>query len=182
MIILMGKTSSGKDTIMKELITSYGFSMIVRYTTRPIRDGEKDGHTYFFISEDDFKQKVESGFFAEWKEYDTVEGKWYYGTSEESLLNAGINSVVVLTPAGYRDVKDKLPKTVKVAYVYANNATIMERVISRGDNPKEAQRRLESDNVDFKGIEYEVDKIFYNNQNNDLTAVVENIVNWYIKP
>ena len=44
MIVLCGKTASGKDTIMKLLVTT-GFKPVVRYTTRPIRPGEIDGVT-----------------------------------------------------------------------------------------------------------------------------------------
>ena len=181
MLILIGKTASGKDAIRNELKTKYGFTKAVGYTTRPIREGEIDGDTYYFISNEEFEEKKNAGFFSEWKEYETVQGKWCYGTSEESLLNADLNTVVILTPAGYRDVKEKLPSTAKVAYIYANNATITERLMKRGDDDKEAQRRLESDNADFRGIEFQVDKIFYNNQKNNLAEVVDNLVAWYVK-
>lgn len=181
MLILIGKTASGKDAISSELVRKFGFSKIVRYTTRPIRKEEIPGDTYYFISEKDFLKKVESNFFAEWKEYDTVHGKWYYGTSEESLVNDTLNKVIILTPTGYRDIKDKLASETKVAYIYANNMTIEERLLKRGDNSKEAQRRLQSDNTDFKGIEYEVDKIFYNNRHCNIVDVVEDIVDWYVK-
>lgn len=179
MLILIGKTASGKDAISSELIREYGFSKVVRYTTRPIRKEEIPGDTYYFISQKEFFEKVESNFFAEWKEYDTVHGKWYYGTSEESLLGDTQNKVIILPPACYRDVKDKLVSDTKVAYIYANNMTIEERLLKRGDNSKEAQRRLQSDNADFKGIEYEVEKIFYNNRHCNISDVVEDIVNWY---
>ena len=55
MITIMGKTSSGKDTVVNELISKYGFRKCVTYTTRPMRDGEKQDITYHFITEDDFK-------------------------------------------------------------------------------------------------------------------------------
>ena len=50
MICLIGKTASGKDTIAKELVNKYGYKRIVTYTTRPIRDGEKEGVNYYYIS------------------------------------------------------------------------------------------------------------------------------------
>ena len=70
---------------------------------------------------------------------------------------------------------------VLVIYIYANNATIKERLRSRGDDKSEAQRRLEHDNSDFKGVENEVDKIFYNNKGNNIDDVVNKIVAWLEK-
>ena len=49
LLILVGKTASGKDTIIKEL-TENGWDKVVTYTTRPIREGEKEGITYHYIS------------------------------------------------------------------------------------------------------------------------------------
>ena len=63
-------------------------------------------------------------------------------------------------------------------YIYANNATIKKRLIKRGDDPKEAQRRLEHDNEDFKGIENEVDKIVYNNDGANMNDVVKKIIEY----
>lgn len=178
MIIIMGKTASGKDTILKDLVINHGYKKIITYTTRPIRTSEKQGVTYHFISEDDFIQKIDSGFFAEWKTYNTEFGVWYYGTSLEDLENADDKTAIILTPDGYRDVISKLSTKPKVIYIYANNSTIKQRLIDRGDDKNEAQRRLEHDNVDFKGVESEVDRIFYNNKDNYIKDVVDSIVNW----
>ena len=79
-LILIGKTSSGK-TVIKEKLIENGFAGITTYTSRPMRKGEKQDVTYHFISEEDFKQKINEGFFAEWKSYITSDGVWYYGTA-----------------------------------------------------------------------------------------------------
>lgn len=117
-------------------------------------------------------------FFAEWKTYQTVLGEWHYGTSIKDLENADDKTVIVLTPDGYREIVDKLKERPKSIYIYANNATIQERLLNRGDNKDEAKRRLEHDNEDFKGIENEVDQIFYNNKGADIQEVVQKIVKW----
>ena len=141
-----------------------------------MRKGEKQDVTYHFISEEDFKQKINEGFFAEWKSYITVDGVWYYGTSLEDLENADDKSVIILTPDGYRDVVNKLSENPTAIYVYANNSTIKKRLMMRGDNPNEAQRRLGHDNEDFKGIENEVDRIVYNNDGTNINEVVQKIL------
>ncbi len=175
-ITLIGKTSCGKTSIANKLVSLYSFHKIVTYTSRPKRKGEIEDIDYHFISKDEFKQKIDEGFFAEWKSYITIEGVWYYGTALEDLKNAEDNSVIILTPEGFREIKDKLGNNVISIYIYANNQTIKKRLIARGDNPKEAERRLESDNKDFKGFENEVDRIVYNNDGTDINNVVDEIL------
>lgn len=177
-IVFIGKSCSGKDTVVNKLISQHNYKKIVTFTTRPMRKGEQQDVTYHFVSDEEFKEKIDNGFFAEWKTYNTEFGVWYYGTSLEDLENADDKTVIILTPDGYRDVVDKLSTKPKAIYLYANNSTIKERLISRGDDKNEAQRRLEHDNADFKGIENEVDKIFYNNKGSDIDDVVNNILVW----
>ena len=176
-LILIGKTSSGK-TLIKEKLTEKGFTGITTYTSRPMRKGEQQDITYHFISDKDFKQKINEGFFAEWKSYITADGVWYYGTALEDLKNGEYNSVIILTPDGYRDVVNKLSKKPIAIYIYANNTTIKKRLLKRGDDKNEAQRRLEHDNKDFKGIENEVDRIVYNNYGTNINEVVQKILDF----
>ena len=178
MVILIGKTASGKDTISNNLVARHGYKKIITYTTRPMRDGEEQDITYHFVSEEDFKQKIKDGFFAEWKTYNTEFGVWYYGTAIEDLENAEDNNIIILTPDGYRDVVNKLSNKPISIYVYANNSTIKSRLIKRGDDPKEAERRLLHDNEDFKGLENEINKIVYNNEGNNIDDVVDEIFNF----
>lgn len=175
MLILCGKTACGKDTIVEKLI-EHGYKKIITYTTRPMRRNEKQDITYHFILEDDFKQKIKNNFFAEWKTYNTEFGDWYYGTSIKDLENANDSSVVILTPAGYRDIIKKLSRKPISILIDADDNTIKKRLIKRGDNPKEAERRLVHDNEDFKGIENEVDYVINNNDGTNINDVVDEIL------
>ena len=178
MVTIIGKTCSGKNRIVNDLINNYGFNQIVTYTTRSPRNGEVNGETYHFVNTDDFMQKMKSGFFAEWKAYTTTEGVWYYGTAMEDLEKADDKTVVILTPDGYRDIKGKMNCKVVSIYLYANNATIKKRLMARGDDPKEAERRVLHDNEDFKGIENEVDRIVYNNESDTIDGAVQKILKY----
>ena len=175
-IVIIGKTASGKTKTTEKVVKEYGFNQIITYTTRPVRKDEKQDITYHFISDEDFKQKINDGFFAEYKSYDTEFGKWYYGSALEDLEKADDKSVIILTPDGYRDIVEKLSNRPTAIYIYANNATIKKRLLKRGDDKNEAQRRLEHDNEDFKGIENEVDRIVYNNDGTDIDEVVNKIL------
>ena len=174
LIVLCGKTCSGKDTICQELVKK-GFSKIVTYTSRPPRQGEVNGYTYHFITDEEFHKKIKEGFFLEYKSYTVADGSvWYYGSPKEEFYSDE-NSVIILTPDGYEDfLKLNIPH--KSIYIYANINTIKERLISRGDDKAEAQRRIEHDNQDFKGLEYKVNDIVYNNKGEDINNVVNKII------
>ena len=163
--------------MVKKLVEK-GYSRIVRYTTRPKRKGDKQGVTYHFITKEEFKQKIDEGFFAEYQSYDTEFGVWYYGTSLEDLKNANDKSVIILEPQSYRDIKNELHDNITCIYLYANNSTIKKRLEKRGDNPNEVIRRMESDNEDFKGFENEVDRIVYNNDGDNIDDVVSKILKY----
>ena len=178
MLVISGKSSSGKDLVVKKLVEKC-YSRIVRYTTRPKRKGEQQDITYHFITREEFNQKIEEGFFAEYQSYNTEFGVWYYGTSFEDLHNANNKSVIILEPQSYRDIKDESPnKDITCIYLYANNSTIKKRLEKRGDNPNEVIRRMESDNEDFKAFENEVDRIVYNNDGTNIDEVVSKILKY----
>lgn len=174
---ILGKTCSGKTTIVDKLVSSHGYKKIITYTSRPMRNKEVDGKDYHFISEIEFREKIHDGFFAEWKSYNTEFGKWFYGVAKEDLENTDEKSLLIITPDGYSDIKNA-GIYLKTIYIYANNQTIRERLKKRGDNKEEADRRIYADNIDFKGFENEADIIVYNNNNRKINDVVNKILRY----
>ena len=94
-IILCGKSGSGKDAIASALSEFEGVKRIVSSTSRPMREGETDGKESNFLSKEAFTEKVQNGDFIEYRLYDTLVGgnpdTWGYGTekfkaSEEVLV------------------------------------------------------------------------------------------------
>ncbi len=178
-IVLMGKTASGKDSVCREL-AKRGVTRIITYTTRPIRPGETNGISYHFISKDDFIKKINEGFFAEYKEYHVADGSiWYYGSAAQDYDTDELRTII-LTPAGYRDMKDVLSGKSYTIYLYANRATIRKRLAKRGDDKTEADRRLEQDRIDFRGLECEVDRIVYNSGGKTISEIADEILK-YVK-
>ena len=169
--IIMGKTCSDKTTIVNEL-KKYGFHPINTYTTRPPRKGD----TYHFISESEFLDKVEQDFFAEYKSYKTPEGVWHYGTARSDIENAQSKDIIILTPEGVRDLIRAYPTLdYRLIYVYANKRTMKNRLMKRGDKKEEVERRIRTDDEDFKGVESLADKIVYNNDGDNFAGVVDKI-------
>lgn len=156
MLVLIGKTATGKTEILKNLV-KLGMDSVVTTTTRPMRDGEVQDITYHFIDKSQFRRLKIQGFFAETTSYDTVHGTWYYGTQYKDLENSD-NKVVILNPDGIKTFADKLDISKwLIVRVTCPEETLLERLKSRGDDPKEVERRLEADRKDFENIERFVD-------------------------
>lgn len=150
MLILVGKTSSGKDTIRNELIKTYSMKPIVTYTTRPMRDGEIDGVTYHYVTKEKFSELDYEGFFAETSSYNIETGEtWYYGTPIKDLNK---DSIIISNPSGVKALKKLKEFDPVVAYVYCDRDMTWNRLRQRGDKNDEAVRRMAADDEDFKDI------------------------------
>lgn len=179
-LCLIGKSASGKTFVRDKLVKECGYKSLVTFTSRPPRKNEKQDITYRFISKEDFEQKIEEGFFAEWKKYDTEQGVWYYGTALTDCYDADDDTVTILTPDGVRDLQ-AIEIPMVVIYLYSNLNTIKQRLSIRCDNQKEVERRMKADIKDFNGAEMLADRIVYNNLSDDIESVVENVDYWYKK-
>ena len=77
-------------------------------------------------------------------------------------------------------MKDVLSGKSYTIYLYANRATIRKRLAKRGDDKTEADRRLEQDRIDFRGLECEVDRIVYNSGGKTISEIADEILK-YVK-
>ena len=76
---MMGKSSSGKDTIYKDIRKDLPeLKTLTLYTTRPMREGEKDGVEYYFVTDEILEKYREEGKIIELRTYQTVYGDWKY--------------------------------------------------------------------------------------------------------
>lgn len=176
LLVLIGKSASGKDTIANKLVDEYGYKRLVTYTTRPMRQNEVQDVTYHFISEDDFKEKIDSGFFLEYRKYLTEQGIWFYGSAKKDY-ELDEKHISILTPEGVQSLQSKGINPI-VIYIYANQQTIKDRLAKRGDDKDEAERRMKADNVDFRGAEMLANRIIYNNEGKELSEVINEVLKW----
>lgn len=179
MYVLAGRSAAGKNAVADELIKR-GHRRCVTYTSRPMRSGEIDGVDYYFVTDEKFSELMEESFFAEYISYDTVNGKWWYGTAATDFEEEDDDDkkFIILTPEGIRQAELVLGNKPKVIYVFANRRTILERLRKRGDDPDEVVRRIKQDEEDFKGFEMIADRIVYNNYDNTIEEVADKIENY----
>jgi len=181
---IMGKSSSGKDTIYKKLISdeSLGFNEIVGYTTRPIREGETDGKEYFFVSEDKMNDMKNAGKIIEHRAYNTVYGVWNYFTADDGQIDFEKNDYLLIgTLESYENICKYYGKDVMVPiYVYVEDGLRLERALMREktqSTPKYAEmcRRFLADESDFSEENIKRNNIDTRFENIDLEQCLKEI-------
>lgn len=165
---IIGKSSSGKDTIYKRLLRETSLKPIVPYTTRPMREGEMEGVNYFFVSS--VEEMKSRGKIIESRSYNTKLGVWTYATVDDGQVDLSTNSYLTIgTISSYCKIKDYL-KDVLPIYIEVDDGIRLERALSRErleKNPKYAEmcRRYLADEEDFSKEKLEVlnlEKVFKN--------------------
>lgn len=185
LLIIMGKSNSGKSSIAKYLIEHHGFNNAITYTSRPKRDNEINGVDYYFVNKNIFTDKILQGEFIEYRKYNTlvdnISQVWYYGLHKENNnIDLSKNNVLILTYDGALKALQYFGvQNCEIIYIYSPNSILEERAKQRCDyNEHEFKRRLKADNEDFnwnkiKGI---VDKKIIN-VDKTIEKVCEEIVN-----
>ncbi len=106
---IVGKSSSGKDTIYKKLLINPTLQLkrIVLYTTRPIRAGEQEGVEYYFIKEEIMERLQNDGKIIECRSYNTVYGIWYYFMAKDDQIDLEkFNYLIIGTLESYVKIRD----------------------------------------------------------------------------
>ncbi len=156
-ICLMGKSSTGKDTIFKNLLEegSLGLKTIVPYTTRPIRVGEREGVEYFFTDEAGFQQFKEQGKIIESREYHTYHGLWRYFMVDDGQVKPEGNYILIGTLEAYEHLKKYFgAERILPILIELDDGVRLQRALNREmkqENPRyeEMCRRFLADSEDF---------------------------------
>lgn len=183
-VYLMGKSSTGKDTIFKRLLEDKALRLknIVPYTTRPIRDGEKNGEEYFFTDEENYLRLKEQGKIIEDRVYNTFHGLWRYFTVDDGQVRQQAqNYLMIGTLESYLKLKDyfgadrMLPIMIEL-----DDGIRLQRALNRElaqDSPKyeEMCRRFLADSADFAEEKIQEAEVTVRFENDDLDRCLEEI-------
>lgn len=133
-VLIAAPSGCGKSTIISALIKR-GLDIVfsVSATTRPPRDGEKEGVNYYFITEEEFRAKIDAGAFLE---YEQVYPGRYYGTlrSEiERITSTGKNIILDLDVNGALNVKAQYGNRAIALFIAPPSLDVLrQRLVSRG--------------------------------------------------
>lgn len=143
LLVLTGKTASGKDTIKNALLEKFPhLKKVVTTTSRPPRDGETNGMDYHFVTRAEFEKKIESGEFAEHVEY----GGNLYGTERKELEQA-LNQDLIwkIDPSRAGKIRQLIKRELLVIYIYTADDVILKRLKERGLSEEEIKKRMADD-------------------------------------
>jgi guanylate kinase len=156
---VMGKSASGKDTIYKMLLKKLPqLNKVVLYTTRPIRDGERDGEEYYFTTRDKLEGFREESRLIEERTYETVYGPWSYFTVDDGQIDlTGKNEYLMIgTLESYEKTRAYFgEERLFPVYVEVEDGERLLRAVKREKEQnipkyKELCRRFLADAEDFK--------------------------------
>lgn len=178
---LMGKSSSGKDTIYRELLKRQDISLkkIIPYTTRPIREGEEEGREYHFCDEAQVTQLQNANKIVELRAYDTVYGIWKYFTVDDGQVDLEDNSYLLIgTLETYVKIRRYYGEEhVVPIYIEVEDGERLLRAIAREKEQKtpkytEMCRRFLADAEDFSEEKLEKAGISVRFENEELEHTI----------
>lgn len=183
---IMGKSSSGKDTIYSRLLQEEELKLrnIILYTTRPVREGEVPGREYYFVNEKKFREFQEYGKIIESRTYQTVYGPWIYFTADDGQIETGKNNYLGIgTLESYEHMKEYYgEQNICPLYIEVEDGERLKRAIRREELqeiPKYAEmcRRFLADTEDFSEEKLEKAGIINKFLNIELESCIKEIKN-----
>ncbi len=188
-IYLMGKSSTGKDTIFKRLLreSTLALQTIVPYTTRPIRAGEHEGVEYHFTDEEGFQRLLAQGKIIEERAYHTFHGLWRYFTVDDGQIQLSEKDYIMIgTLEAYQKMKEYFGEgRLLPVLIELDDGVRLQRALNREKRQKfpkyeEMCRRFLADSEDFAPEKLRaagIERSFYND---NLAKCLREIVT-YIK-
>ena len=184
--VFMGKSSSGKDTLFKELLksaTELDVVPYVLYTTRPMRENEEHGKDYFFVTDEKFEKLISEGKMIEYRAYNNVHGVWKYGTVSDNQFDTDKNIAIILTLEGYNSLVDSKVisnEDIIPIYIEVEDGERLTRALAREKQQKQPKykelcRRFIADSEDFSEENLQSSKIDVRFENNNLEYCLNKI-------
>jgi guanylate kinase len=137
LIVISGPSGAGKDSIVNNLKKYYkNYWLSVSMTTRPMRPGDIEGVSYYFINKDEFDSRINDNKFLEYAQYNG----YYYGTPKDKILdklNKGIDVILVIEIQGAIKIQKLLPETIFIFILPPSMKELKRRLIERNTEDKD---------------------------------------------
>lgn len=145
LFVVSGPAGAGKGTLVSRVrLRRPDLGLSVSATTRPPREGEIDGVSYHFLSDEEFTRRVEAGEFLEWAQVHDHR----YGTLRSSvdvLLAAGTSVILEIDVQGAANVRRMYPDCVLIFIEPPSMDILEQRLLARGSEDDESFRLRMSD-------------------------------------
>jgi guanylate kinase len=134
-IIILGPSGAGKSTLLDRCLAQFPqLRDTVTYTTRPMREGESEGHPYHFVTAARFQELIQQNFFVEWAKVHTQ----FYGTPLHQLEDAWAEKKTIIMDVdvqGAQTFKAKYPQAVTIFILPPSIDVLRQRILQRAASP-----------------------------------------------
>lgn len=168
LLVMSGPSGAGKGTICKELVKDENIKYSISQTTRAPRGSEENGKDYFFLSTEEFEQRINTDGFLEWaKVYDR-----YYGTPRdfvEEVIDDGKACILEIDVQGALKIRDSFPEAVLIFILPPSLSELYRRLKDRGT---ESEEQIQTRMSWVLGEIAQIEKYDYVIVNDDLAKAV----------
>lgn len=137
LIVISGPSGAGKGTVIKKLMEmNDNIWLSVSCTSRPIRTNDVEGETYYFLTKEQFEEKIKNDEFLEYAEYNGN----YYGTPKAKIkekLDSGINVILEIEVQGALYIKQHFKDAIFIFIMPPSMEELRDRLIARNTDSKE---------------------------------------------
>lgn len=173
LIIISGTTCAGKGTVIERLLkNNENLTLAISYTSRPMRAGEIDGKDYYFISREQFEEKIKNNEFLE---YAKVRYGEYFGTPKKEvkkLLETGKDVILEIDVQGAEQIKKMFQETILIFIMAPSMEEVKRRIKARGKETNE--QILDRFQTAYKEIN-EIPKYNYIVVNDEIETAVKKV-------
>lgn len=169
-VILIGASGSGKDYFRKKIVDNFNIKYYPKFTTRPIRTGEKNYIDYNYITETKFDELYTNNQILVYQKFKINNDIWIYGYTKSDYNDTDI---LILTPSelsALHSINNGIfLENTCVIYLNIDEDIRRSRLLKRNDINDSIDRRIDSDNYDFSLLNKDlVDVIIYNEFENPI--------------
>lgn len=143
-LAIVGPGASGKDYLRKRFMDR-NFRFGISCTTRFPRETEVEGEDYFFLSDEEFENKIKAGEFVEWQSFKG----WKYGITVDEFNRC---DVMILNAEAVDLLSEEYRNKLFVIYLNISEETRRSRLESRDDVNDDVNRRIKADDDQFRNF------------------------------
>lgn len=132
LIVISAPSGAGKGSVINKLLSIYDNAWVsISMTSRAIRGNDIPNETYYFVSKEEFEQRIKEGIFLEYAEYNDN----YYGTPRDKInekLNEGKDVILEIEIQGALKVKELVPDAIFIFILPPSMKELKRRLVNRG--------------------------------------------------